>query len=138
MIKLKTLLSLLFIAVTAISCELENKKSDKGWNLVLRDGLLYSDSLTIEPFTGHYKGKVMGKSIEYDVVDGKRNGIFILYNENGYVETFGYLKDNKNHGEWKYYYPNGELESVGIFYDDKPDSLWNWFYMNGKILQEGW
>jgi antitoxin component YwqK of YwqJK toxin-antitoxin module len=137
MFKISYLSSIIIITVIILSCTPENEKDEKKWNLVFRDGLLYSDSLTTEPFTGHYKGKVMGKSIEYEVVDGKRNGIFILYNENGFVETLGYLKENKNHGEWKYYYPNGELESVGIFNDDKPDSVWNWFYMDGTIMQKG-
>jgi antitoxin component YwqK of YwqJK toxin-antitoxin module len=137
MFKISYLSSVILITVIILSCTPGNEKDEKKWNLVFRDGLLYNDSLTTEPFTGHYKGKVMGKSIEYEVVDGKRNGIFILYNENGFVETLGYLKENKNHGEWKYYYPNGELESVGIFNDDKPDSVWNWFYMNGTIMQKG-
>lgn len=137
MFKIRYLSNVILIAVIILSCTPDDIKDKKEWNLVFRDGLLYSDSLTTEPFSGYYKGKVMGKSIEYEVVDGKRDGIFILYNENGFVETLGYLKKNKNHGEWKYYYPNGELESIGIFYDDKPDSVWNWFYMNGLLMQEG-
>jgi antitoxin component YwqK of YwqJK toxin-antitoxin module len=98
---------------------------------------LYKDSLTTEPFTGHYEGEVMKKKIEYDVVDGRRNGIFVIYNENGNVETIGYMKDEKNYGEWKYYYPNGVLESIGIFKDDMADSVWNWYYMTGTVKQTG-
>lgn len=137
MFNIKYISSVILIAVIIFSCTPENKKSEKDWNLIFRDGLLYTDSLATEPFTGYYKGKVMGKSIEYEVIDGKRNGIFVLYSENGFVETLGYLKENRNHGEWKYFYPDGELESVGIFNYDKPDSVWSWFYKNGLIMQEG-
>lgn len=119
------------------ACALNNKNSEKEWNLVLKNGLLYKDSLASEPFTGHYEGTVMGKKIEYDVVNGRKNGIFVIYNENGNVETIGYMKDEMNYGEWKYYYPNGVLESIGIFKDDKADSTWNWYYMTGTVKQTG-
>lgn len=137
MFNIKYISGVILIAVLIISCTPENKKNEKEWNLVFIDGLLYTDSLATEPFTGYYKGKVMGKRIEYEVIDGKRNGIFVLYNESGFVETLGYIKENYNHGEWKYYYPEGELESVGIFNYDKPDSVWNWFHKNGLLMQEG-
>lgn len=134
---IKILFLFLFIIPSFIGCNNQKNQNDNSWNLVLRDGLLYSDSLANEPFTGHYKGKAMGKVIEYDVVDGKRDGIFAVYHENGNIETMGYLKENKNHGEWKYFYPNGIPESVGKFTDDQPDSVWNWFYMTGTLMQEG-
>lgn len=115
----------------------EQIKEEKKWNLILKDGLLYNDSLATQPFTGHYKGTVMGKKIEYEVLNGKRDGIFVLYHENGILETQGYLKENKNHGEWKYFYPDGKLESTGIFKDDQPDSIWVWFNYAGTLIQQG-
>jgi antitoxin component YwqK of YwqJK toxin-antitoxin module len=133
----KTTLILILLISLIVSCTSDKNKNHKAWNLVMKDGLLYNDSLAQKPFTGHYKGSVMGRRIEYEVVDGKRTGLFVLYNENGNVETFGYQKENKNHGEWKYYYPDGSLESVGLFVDDKPDSIWTWFYINGNLMQEG-
>lgn len=134
---LKLSLGLLFASLIIVSCASDKNKSEKAWNLVLRDGILFSDSLATEPFTGHYKGKVFGKTIEYDVINGKQNGIFVLYHENGNIETLGYMKENKNHGEWKYYFSNGLIESQGIFNEDQPDSLWNWYYMTGTLMQEG-
>lgn len=128
---------LFVIAVLIASCVDGENNENKAWNLKYRDGLLYKDSLTTEPFTGHYKGKIMGKDIEYDVVDGKKHGTFVLYHGNGNIETFGNISENKNHGEWRYYHPNGVLESVGMFKDDKPDSIWNWYYITGSLMQEG-
>lgn len=119
-----------------LSCS-ENKSKDMTWNLIVKDGLLYKDSLATEPFTGRYKGKVVGKDIEYDVVDGKRNGIFAIYHTNGNIEVIGEMNDEKNTGVWKYYYPNGVLESIGKFVDDKPDSVWNWYYMTTSTKQVG-
>lgn len=133
----KLTLILIVVILLIVSCTSEDNKRSKAWNLVMKDGLLYKDSLATEPFTGHYKGKVMGKSIEYEVVDGKRTGFFVLYNEHNSLEVYGYQKENKNYGEWKYYYPDGSIESIGIFVDDQPDSVWNWFYTNGNLMQEG-
>lgn len=129
--------TLILILIFLFSCGLKDKNENKPWNLTLREGLLYKDSLATEPFTGHYKGKVMGKAIEYDVVDGKKHGLFVIYYENGNVETLGYIDNEKNNGEWKYYYPNGQLESVGKFNQDKPDSIWNWYYITGTLMQVG-
>lgn len=126
--------SLLFLLV---SCGEVSSGKQEAWNLVLKDGLLYKDSLATEPFTGHYKGKVMGKDIEYEVLNGKKHGVFAIYHENGNVETLGYLENDQNHGIWKYYYPNGIVESIGNFNLDKPDSVWNWYYMTGTLRQEG-
>ncbi|MCJ7553633.1 MAG: hypothetical protein MUO34_07090, partial [Ignavibacteriaceae bacterium] len=52
---------LFVIAVLIASCVDGENNENKAWNLKYRDGLLYKDSLTTEPFTGHYKGKIMGK-----------------------------------------------------------------------------
>ncbi len=130
-------LFLLTIALLFFNFCSNELKENKKWNLIKKNGLLYADSLATEPFTGHYKGTVMGKQIEYEVVSGKMSGIFVLYFENGYVETQGFLKENKNHGIWKYYYPDGKLESTGIFTEDQPDSLWVWFNNSGVLILEG-
>lgn len=136
-IKSVSITQLIILTLFISSCGFKEKNENKPWNLTFRDGLLYKDSSATEPFTGHYKGKVMGKDIEYDVVDGKKHGLFVVYHENGNVETIGYIDNNNNHGEWKYYYPNGQLESVGKFTYDKPDSIWNWYYLTGTLMQEG-
>ncbi len=135
--RVKYIFKLITIVAGFISCSEHDSDKEKKWNLVLRDGLLYTDSLSTKPFTGHYKGKVLGRDIEYDVVDGKKHGIFVLFGENGNVETIGHIENDKNHGEWKYYYPNGLIESIGKFNNDKPDSVWNWFYITGTLMQEG-
>lgn len=130
------LLLILFAHIIFFSCA-ENKSKEMTWNLIVKDGLLYSDSLATEPFTGRYKGKVVGKDIEYDVVNGKRHGIFAIYHTNGNLEVFGEMANEKNIGVWKYYYPNGVLESSGKYVDDKPDSVWNWYYMTTTTKQIG-
>ena len=124
------------IAILFISC---NRKDEKKLSnpLVLKDGLLYSDSLSTTPFTGRNKSRMLDMKIEYDVVNGKKNGDFIVYFSNGSIQIAGTMKENKNVGEWKYYFPNGSLQTSGFYENDIPTGKWTWFNPRGKIIEEG-
>jgi len=123
-------------AMLLISCvhKAEEKLSKP---LVIKDGLLYSDSLSTVPYTGRNKSNMFDKKIEYDVVDGKKEGDFIIYFSNNKIQMIGKMKANKNEGEWKYYFQNGSLESSGFYENDIPDGKWIWYNPNGKIIEEG-
>ena len=116
-----------------ISC---NKNEVPESSLELRDTLIYRKGET-KPFTGHEKARIEDKIIEYDVVNGIKQGDFKLYFLNGKPQIEGKLKDNKNVGEWKYFYQSGELESKGEFENDKPKGEWTWYYPSGKIKERG-
>lgn len=53
--------------------------------------------------------------------EDERDGLFIIYFENGAQELVGEYKRNLRHGEWKYYNKGGE-------------HLYSLFYDNGQIL----
>ncbi|MBK7629595.1 MAG: toxin-antitoxin system YwqK family antitoxin [Ignavibacteriales bacterium] len=105
--------------------------------LVLEDGLLYSDSLSAKPFTGRHKSRMLDMKIEYEVVDGIKEGDFITYFPNDKVQISGKMKNNKNVGEWKYYFPTGSIETTGSFDNDIPTGKWTWYNQSGKIIEEG-
>lgn len=75
--------------------------------------------------------------IEFQVVNGKKNGSFKTYYLNGQIEKCGYIINNDNIGEWKYYYPNGQIESHGSFENNVPEGKWVSYYKNGNIKCEG-
>jgi antitoxin component YwqK of YwqJK toxin-antitoxin module len=126
----------LSILIFFISCN--DQKTEKLSNpLVLKDGLLYSDSLSTIPFTGRNISRMLDMKIEYEVVDGIKEGAFITYFPNGKVQISGTMKNNKNVGEWKYYFPSGLLETTGYFENDIPTGKWTWFNQSGKIIEEG-
>ena len=105
-------------------------------SLELRDTLIYKKGET-QPYTGHEKARIKDKIIEYDVVNGIKQGDFKLFFLNGNLQIEGRLKNNKNVGLWKYYYETGELESKGEFENDKPKGEWTWYYPSGKIRERG-
>jgi len=106
--------------------------------VIEKEGILYYKDSTNKVYTGKIKSKVFGKMIEYDVINGLKNGEFKTYFENGKLEMIGRILNNKNTGHWKYFFSSGMLESEGDFKDDIPNDRWVWYYEMGKIKEEGY
>jgi antitoxin component YwqK of YwqJK toxin-antitoxin module len=102
----------------------------------MRDTLIYKKGSDI-PFTGREKAKVKDKVIEYDIVNGLKQGEFIIYYENGNMQIKGQMENNRNVGKWQYFYETGEIESEGYFVDDQPEGRWVWYSPSGKLKEEG-
>ena len=130
-IPIVTLFAILFVFSFCISC---HNKDEKNPEKIVLDSLIYKDDGK-ELFTGRMEGKVGNKKVEYDVVNGRKNGEFKLYNESGKLEIEGFIENNRNTGLWKYYYPDGQLESEGYFKNDLADSNWVWYYENGIVKE---
>ncbi len=106
-------------------------------NIVIKeDGLIYKVGQD-DPYTGRILDTLQNKIVEYDVVNGMKNGEFRLSSEEGIVSVYGSIEDNRNIGEWKYYYPNEQLESIGNFKNDYPHGKWVWYFSNGSIKETG-
>jgi len=132
----RTIIILFFLSIFSvifISC---NKNEVPESQLEMRDTLIYKKGSS-EPFTGREKAKVQDKIIEYDVVNGVKNGEFKLYQADGTLEMSGQIENNKNVGKWQYFYPSGELESEGNFVNNNPEGMWVWYYPSGKLKEEG-
>lgn len=102
-----------------------------------RDGLLYliGDE---EVYTGNVTDTIAGKIIQYDVLNGKKNGEFKIKLIDGTILMHGRIKENLNEGIWKYYYPNGQLESMGNFVNNVSQGKWTWYFENGRIKEIGY
>lgn len=123
---------LLLLSFTLVSCS--NKEDSKIYSHA-SDGLVYFKDSN-KPFTG----TVLDSSVMillYDVVDGKKNGSFLVFFPDGKLAQSGYLIDNKNEGEWKYYYSNGNLESKGLYINDIPQGEWEFYYPSGVLKNKG-
>ena len=124
--------SLLLISFfTLLSCGHKNQKVYP----IAKNGLIYN-STTHKLFTG----KIIDTSfviIEFDVLNGVKNGRFTTYFLNGKTEKTGLIINNKNEGEWKYYYPSGKIKTIGNFNKDVPFGQWEFFYNNGNLKFSG-
>ncbi|GAB4293516.1 MAG: hypothetical protein Kow0098_14450 [Ignavibacteriaceae bacterium] len=101
------------------------------------DGLIYKAGSS-DPLTGEVSDTVNNKIIKYNVINGIKQGSFMIYSSDGKIEVEGKVQNNKNVGEWRYYYPNGTLESIGNFVNDLPDGEWKWFYPDGALKEIGY
>jgi antitoxin component YwqK of YwqJK toxin-antitoxin module len=128
---LKVIGAILFIFLSACNQYYSDQHIE-----VKEDGLIYKVGQS-EPYTGRILDTLNNNVLEYDVVNGLKNGEFRISSIDGIVSMYGNLQDNRNIGIWHYYYPNGNLESNGNFKDDKPHGKWTWYFPNGNIKETG-
>ena len=52
------------------------------------------------------------------------------------VEGKGEILEGKKDGLWEEYWDNGQLYSKGHYKDGKRDGLWKYFYQDGAVYKE--
>ena len=93
--------------------------------LLNRDGLVYKPR-SLEPFTGknvlwHRYSQLLRKG---GYRDGKEDGLWEFYWNNGQLENKGNYIDGNRDGLWEYYHENGQPWAKGSYKDGKEDGLW--------------
>jgi len=96
--------------------------------LVQRDGLFYERS-SRTPFTGEVRGRGF-------IQDGRRDGPWIFFDDNGQRLSAGDFKAGQEDGPWVFFHPNGQMESRGAFKDGKQDGAWDFFNPDGTKNQK--
>ncbi len=74
---------------------------------------------------------------EINYKDGKKDGKFTAWHENGQIEAEGNYKDGKEHGKFTWWYENGQIEVEGNYKDGKEHGKFTWWYENGQKRTEG-
>ena len=102
-------------------------------DLVIRNGIFYK-KFTDVPFIGDVSGKQNGT-----IINGKRDGFWESYYENGQLNWKGSYKDDWLDGPWEYYYDNGQLSYKGNYIGGKEDGIFEHYKENGKFhKKEKW
>ena len=96
-------------------------------DLLEKDGLYYEINSDV-PFTGEVTGSVVG-----NFKNGKPEGEWIEYYENGGLLSKGNYKNGELDGEFLYYYENGQLKEKGNFKDGKKEGEYLNYYQNGQL-----
>ena len=123
---MKHLLIIFSLLLTSVSWSKDVDYND----LVKRNGLYY-EKFTNEPFTGKTTGR-----IQKNYINGKFEGEWLEYYENGQLKIKRNYKDDKLEGESLWYHKNGQLESKGNFKDDKKEGEWLHYRSNGKLWRK--
>jgi antitoxin component YwqK of YwqJK toxin-antitoxin module len=114
----------------------KDKESDEAC-LILNKGLIFIEG-DIVPFTGRIQDTLSNNLIvEFNVVNGVKDGQYLVFNTGGKLVVSGWIKQNKNFGPWEYYYDNGQLRCIGSYLDDKQSGKWIWYQRNGLKECEG-
>lgn len=114
---------------------------DLSWNLVNPEEAFFYRTVRVDRaelvFEGPVKDylKSSGKLLlEGTYRNGRKEGRFTFYHENGRPESTGDYADNIKTGEWQYYYPNGKLRKIIQFTStgNQPYCLWAQWDSTGR------
>ena len=101
-------------------------------DLVLRAGLFY-EKFTATPFTGELdEGRVRGV-----IKNGKMQGNFERYHDNGQLYLKGYVKNDELDGSLERYDENGQLTDKVNFKNNRKEGAAEHYYDNGQLSQKG-
>ena len=100
-------------------------------DLVKRNGFYYK-KFTDVPFTGKVTGQWNGK-----LKNGKLNGLWTFYRENGQLMSKSIFTDGKRDGVYEEYHETGELKELKIYKDGKLDGQEEEYYKNGRFKYYG-
>jgi len=70
-------------------------------------------------------------------VNGKAEGTWTWWYENGKKMTEGNFIEGKRNGIWQTWYEGGQKKSESIYVDDRLNGLCTQWYKNGKMKQHG-
>ena len=124
--------------IEEVGTYLKNEKPNGEWKWyhengnVLREEI-YANGIENGTMTEYSdSGTVISKG-EY--VDGLEEGPWVY--QLGDIKMEGSYKEGKRDGVWKYYYDNGNLNFEGKFLDDNSDGKHIFYWDNGKVKEEG-
>ena len=92
-----------------------------------REGVFYK-KFTDVPFSGTVTGSQQGK-----LKNGKWDGPWVSYWENGQLWDKGTFMDGEREGPWVSYRENGQLSSKGTYKDGKKEGPWVRYFEDGTV-----
>ena len=82
----------------------------------------------------YYPGKK--PQMEGEFKNGKRDGKWTFWYENGNKWSEGFFKDGKSEGKRTTYYENGKIRYEAFYRSDERVGTWRFYDENGKFLKE--
>ncbi|MBT6768730.1 MAG: toxin-antitoxin system YwqK family antitoxin [Opitutales bacterium] len=99
--------------------------------LIIAFGLFFEDGKKDGPYETYYEnGQLKSKGSHKD---GEQDGLWEWYNENGQIELKGSFKDGKREGPWEFYHGNGSISIKGSYKDGERDGLFEFYDKEGKL-----
>ena len=102
-------------------------------DLFKKDGHYYIKQLDKKVFTGVVVGERTGK-----IVNGKREGEWTRWYENGRIRWRGNFKNGKDEGTYEKYYSNGQLQQKGWYQNGFRENIQLMYHRNGQLSVKGY
>ena len=130
------MIKLIIIFQTFVLCLISSiawGETVKPTDLVDRNGIYY-EKFNYKPYSGSVKGTdEYGYIVKGNYKDGKEEGIWEFYYDNGQIYSKPTYKDGKLHGYYEEYLSNGQLERKLTYKNGKLDGVWEEYNENGKL-----
>ncbi len=116
-----------------------NKKKQDKWEYYSEE----DGSIILEE--NYNNGYLVGKTLAYlsgtqfvieetEYVNGKKNGLYSRYYDNGVPMVEAYYVNDKLNGSYIQYYPNGIVKEEGIFKDGAKVGEWRYYDISGELV----
>jgi antitoxin component YwqK of YwqJK toxin-antitoxin module len=132
MIRRQKLLKLSFLFITSFlffSCG-EEKQEEKPLKEEKRPLVTEEDGVYTEWYPGHKQIKVKGRKN----AEGKKEGVWKMFTEDGYDLSIQTYKDGKRDGAVIVYHPNGALHYSGDYENDERVGTWKFYNEMGELV----
>ena len=101
-------------------------------DLVYRGGLFYEIPTDV-PFSG----KVTKGGQQWTFKNGKAEGPYVSYHDNGALSSKGTYKNGERDGPWVTYHVSGQLLIKETLNEGERDGPWEYYFVNGRLREKG-
>jgi antitoxin component YwqK of YwqJK toxin-antitoxin module len=121
---------ILFVAVLfpALALAVDANLDD----LVYKEGLFYENQTGL-PFTG----KVRKGGQQWTFRNGKADGVYLSYHDNGELASKGTYKNGERDGLWVTYHTSGRLLIKETLKEGQREGPWEYYFVNGRLREKG-
>ena len=120
---IKLYISILLLSLLSSPSWSELISSDQ---VVKREGLFYKIFST-ETFSGEVNGR-----INAEIINGKPNGPWKSFHENGQLEAIGFYEFGEKVGEWRTFFDSGQVNTIERYSNGKLNGIRETFLKDGS------
>jgi antitoxin component YwqK of YwqJK toxin-antitoxin module len=102
-------------------------------DLVYQEGVFYQKKSTDVPFSG----KVTKGGQQWTFKDGKAEGPYVSYHDNGELSSKGTYKNGERDGPWVTYHISGQLMIKETLKNGEREGPWEYYFVNGRLREKG-
>ena len=100
--------------------------------LVYREGLFYKNSADVS-----FTGIVTKGGQQWTFKDGKAEGPYVPYHDNGELSSKGAYKNGERDGPWGTYHISGKLMIKETLKNGEREGPWEYYFVNGRLREKG-